>query len=129
MTDPIADMIIRIKNAFMAGRSELLLPHSKVKEAIAKLLRDNQYIENYEVVKEEPQNQLKLILRYVGKMSAITGVKRISKPGRRVYAKADQIPQTLSGYGMTVLSTNKGIIDDKTARKTQIGGEVLCQIW
>lgn len=129
MTDPIADMIIRIKNAFMAGLSEVSMPHSKMKEAIAKILRDNQYIEKYEVVEEKPQNQLKLVLRYVGKMSAITGVKRVSKPGRRIYAKAGQIPQTLNGYGMTVLSTNKGIIDDKTARKTQVGGEVLCQIW
>ena len=129
MTDPIADMIIRIKNSLMAGRSELVIPHSKLKEAIAKLLKNNKYIEDFSVLDKEPQADIKIILRYVDKLSAITGVKRVSKPGRRVYAKVGQIPSTLNGYGMTILSTNKGIIDDKAARKAQVGGEVLCQIW
>ena len=129
MTDPIADMIIRIKNAFMAGRTDLVIPHSKMKEAIAKLLKANNYIEDFAVEDKKPQADITIVLRYVDKMSAITGVKRVSKPGRRIYAKAGQVPSTLNGYGMTILSTNKGIIDDKTARKTQVGGEVLCQIW
>ena len=129
MTDPIADMIIRIKNAFMAGRTDLVIPHSKMKEAIAKLLKANNYIEDFAVEDKKPQADITIVLRYVDKMSAITGVKRVSKPGRRIYAKAGQVPSTLNGYGMTILSTNKGVIDDKTARKTQVGGEVLCQIW
>jgi len=129
MTDPIADMIIRIKNAFMAGRTDLVIPHSKMKEAIAKLLKASNYIEDFAVEDKKPQADITIVLRYIDKMSVITGVKRVSKPGRRIYAKAGQVPSTLNGYGMTILSTNKGVIDDKTARKTQVGGEVLCQIW
>ena len=129
MTDPIADMLIRIKNALMAGRKEVLIPHSKVKEALAKLLADHQYVESYEVLEKQPQNDIKIVLRYVDAASAISGVKRISKPGRRVYVTADKIPVTLNGYGLTILSTNQGVIDDKTARQKQVGGEVMCQIW
>ena len=129
MTDPIADMLIRIKNALMAGRKEVLIPHSKVKEALAKLLADHQYVESYELVEKQPQNDIKIVLRYVDAASAISGVKRISKPGRRVYVTADKIPVTLNGYGLTILSTNQGVIDDKTARQKQVGGEVMCQIW
>ena len=129
MTDPIADMIIRIKNAFMAGQTSVLIPHSKMKEAIAKLLKENNYVEDFAVEDKKPQAEIKITLRYVDDMSAITDVKRVSKPGRRIYEKAGQIPSTLNGYGLTILSTNKGIIDDKAARKAQVGGEVLCQIW
>ena len=129
MTDPIADMITRIKNAVMAGHKELVLPHSKMKVAIAKLLKENNYIKSFEILKKEPQSDIKIVLRYVGKMSAITGVKRVSKPGRRIYSPVEKIPRTLNGYGMTVVSTNKGVIDDKTARQEKVGGEVLCQIW
>ena len=129
MTDPIADMLIRIKNALMAGRKEVLIPHSKVKEALAKLLADHQYVESYQIVEKQPQNDIKITLRYVDSASAISGVKRVSKPGRRVYVTADKIPVTLNGYGLTILSTNKGVIDDKTARQQQVGGEVMCQVW
>jgi len=129
MTDPIADMIIRIKNACTAGRKDLVLPHSKVKEDIVKILKNNNYIEDYQVIDQEPQKEMKIVLRYVGKLSAITDVKRVSKPGRRVYVKAGEIPQTLNGYGLTILSSNQGVMDDKTARKAKVGGELLCQIW
>lgn len=129
MTDPIADMIIRIKNACMAERKDLVLPHSRVKEDIAKILKDNQYIEDYQLIDKIPQKDIKIVLRYVDKLSAITDVKRVSKPGRRVYVKASEIPQTLNGYGLTILSSNQGIIDDKKARKAKVGGEILCQIW
>ena len=129
MTDPIADMITRIKNACAAGRKDLVLHHSKVKEDIVKILKNNNYIEDYQVIDKEPQKEMKIVLRYVGKLSAITNVKRVSKPGRRIYVKAGEIPQTLNGYGLTILSSNQGVMDDKTARKAKVGGELLCQIW
>lgn len=129
MTDPIADMITRLKNACMAERKDLVLPHSRVKEDIVKILKENQYIEDYQLIEKKPQNDIKIILRYVNKLSVITDVKRVSKPGRRVYVKASDIPQTLNGYGLTILSSNRGIIDDKKARKEKVGGEILCQIW
>lgn len=129
MTDPIADMIIRIKNACMAERKDLVVPHSRVKEAIVKILKDHQYIEDYQLIDKKPQKDIKILLKYVGKLSVITDVKRVSKPGRRIYVKADEIPQTLNGYGLTILSSNQGIIDDKKARKAQVGGEIICQIW
>ena len=129
MTDPIADMIIRIKNSVMAGRKELLVPHSKVKLAIARLLKEFNYIEDCTVVEESKFKQIKIILKYLAKSPVISGVKRISKPGCRVYKDAHAIPNTLNGYGLTILSTNRGIMDGKSARKNNIGGEVLCQIW
>ena len=129
MTDPIADMIIRIKNASLTGRKDLVLPHSKLKEEIIKILKNNNYIEDFQIIDKEPQKEMKIILKYVGKLSVITNVKRVSKPGRRVYVKASEIPQTLNGYGLTILSSNQGVIDDKVARKAKVGGEILCQIW
>ncbi len=128
-TDSIADMLIRIKNALTAGHEEVLVPHSKMKAAIAEILLTEKYINKIEVIDSKPQNQLKLSLRYEGSLPAVSGVKRISKPGRRLYASAGQIPVTLGGYGITILSTNKGVITDKEARQKNIGGEVLCQVW
>ena len=129
MTDPIADMIIRIKNSVMAGRKDLLVPHSKMKEALAKILKEFNYVEAYEVASVDNFKQIKITLKYAGKTPVISGVKRVSKPGCRIYKGAKEIPSTLNGYGLTILSTNKGIMDDKSARKNNIGGEVLCQIW
>jgi small subunit ribosomal protein S8 len=129
MTDPIADMIIRIKNSVMAGRKDLVMPHSKLKEALARILKDFDYIDAYEVLNTSDFKEIKITLKYTGKSSVISGVKRVSKPGCRIYKSADAIPNTLNGYGLTILSTNKGIMDGKSARKNNIGGEVLCQIW
>lgn len=129
MTDPIADMIIRIKNALAAGHKDLLLPHSKLKMAIAKLLKEFNYVEDFRAVEDGQFKQIKLALKYVGKSPVISGVKRISKPGRRIYKGSADLPRTLNGYGLTIVSTNKGIMDGKTARKSNLGGEVLCQIW
>ncbi|AKM81179.1 MAG: 30S ribosomal protein S8 [Candidatus Pacebacteria bacterium GW2011_GWF2_38_9] len=129
MTDPIADMIIRIKNSVMAGRKDLVMPHSKLKEALARILKDFDYIDAYEVLNTSDFKEIKITLKYAGKASVISGVKRVSKPGCRIYKSADAIPNTLNGYGLTILSTNKGIMDGKSARKNNIGGEVLCQIW
>ncbi len=129
MNDPIADMITRIKNVIMARHDEVVIPHSKMKEAIAVLLKDNGYIESFEVVKKAPQDDITVKLKYIGKTAAITDVRRVSKPGRRVYSPVKEIPKTLGGYGMTVVSTSKGVITDTQARKQNTGGEVLCQIW
>lgn len=129
MTDPIADMIIRIKNAVAAGHKDLLMPHSNLKLAIAKILKDFNYVEGFKEVEDGQFKQIKLVMRYIGKTPVISGVKRVSKPGRRIYKSSGDIPRTLNGYGLTILSTNKGIMDGKTARKSNLGGEVLCQIW
>jgi small subunit ribosomal protein S8 len=129
MTDPIADMLIRIQNALMAGHLKVIVPHSKMKEALGKILLENMYVSDMSVVDKQPQKDIELTLRYVGKLPAISGVKRISKPGRRLYAAATKAPVTLGGYGLTILTTSKGVMTSKDARKQNVGGEVLCQIW
>jgi small subunit ribosomal protein S8 len=129
MTDPIADMIIRVKNAFMANKAEVSIPHSKLKEAIAKILEAEGYVESFEVEQTVPQKTINVKLKYVGKIPAITEVRRMSKPGRRVYATVQDIPRALGGYGVTIVSTSKGVVTDSEARKMNIGGELLCQIW
>jgi small subunit ribosomal protein S8 len=129
MTDPIADMLIRIKNALLARRKEVHLPHSKIKESIAKILVANNYIQDFKVVKQEPQAEIVVQLGYEDKLPKITNVKRISKPGRRLYTSVGRIPSSLNGYGITIISTSKGLLTDKEARKANLGGEILCQIW
>jgi len=129
MTDPIADMIIRIKNAFLASHREVALPHSKIKASIAQILEKGGYIEAVEIKDSLPQKTIVLKLKYIGKVPSITEVKRISKPGRRIYATARQIPRALGGYGLTIISSSQGILTDVEARKKNIGGEVICQIW
>lgn len=129
ITDPIGDMLIRIKNALLSGRSDVAMPHSKIKEAIAGKLKENGYITNFEVVKNQPQNELTISLKYVEEMPAITGIELISKPGRRLYAGKSEIPSSLNGYGITIVSTNKGILTDKEAAKLNVGGELICKIW
>jgi len=128
-TDSIADMLIRIKNALAAGHKEVVIPHSKLKVAIAGILVKENYVEKMESIEVKSQNQIKLKLRYEGSLPAISGVQRVSKPGRRLYAPVNQIPVTLGGYGITVLSTSLGVLTDKEARLKNIGGEVICQIW
>lgn len=129
MTDPIADMIIRIKNALMAGRATVEIPHSKLKQALALILVDEGYVDTAEVKQAVPVPVIEIGLKYVGKTPAITNVRRISKPGKRTYAGSKEIPSALGGYGITIISTNKGIVTDKKARQLNVGGEVLCQIW
>lgn len=129
ITDPVADMLIRIKNAILAGKASLTMPCTKLKVNIAKLLVDNNYINSYEVVEKTPQSDLKIVLRYQEKTNVITGVKQISKPGRRIYAPADKMPRVMSGYGLSIISSSKGLVTDAQARKLNVGGEVLCQIW
>ncbi|MFZ5376429.1 MAG: 30S ribosomal protein S8 [Patescibacteria group bacterium] len=129
MTDPIADMIIRIKNAVLSRHKAVVMPHSKMRNAIADILVEGQYIEAVEVLEKKPQSDLSITLKYIGKTPAITDVKRVSKPGRRLYAKADKLPATLNGYGLTIVSTSKGLMTGKQARQQKLGGEVVCQIW
>ncbi len=129
MNDPIADMITRIKNALMAKHDSVEIPHSKLKERIGQILLQSNYIEDVKVEQKAPQAQIVVKLRYVGRLSAITDVKRVSKPGRRVYAPASKIPRALGGYGITIVSTSKGVMTDADAKKQNLGGEVLCQVW
>ncbi len=128
-TDPIADIIIRIKNAHMARHATVELPFSKIKKSISDILVEEGYVSEATVKEGTPFNTIILTLKYIGKIPAINDVKRMSKPGRRLYAPAKKLPKALGGYGITIISTSKGVMTDKKARKENIGGELLCQIW
>ncbi|QSQ08981.1 30S ribosomal protein S8 [Koleobacter methoxysyntrophicus] len=130
MTDPIADMLTRIRNANIVRHEAVEIPASNIKKAIAQTLKDEGFIKDFEVLEDNKQGIIKIYLKYgPNKERVITGLKRISKPGLRVYAKKDEIPRVLGGLGIAILSTSKGIMTDKNARKEGIGGEVLCYIW
>ena len=130
VTDPIADMLTRIRNANAMRYKEVSMPVSKVKTEIAKILKDEGFIEDYKVNKDKVQGTLVLTLKYVNKKErVITGLKRISKPGLRVYAKAGEVPKVLNGFGIAIISTSKGIMTDKEARKNSLGGEVMAYVW
>ena len=130
VTDPIADMLTRIRNANQMRYQEVHVPASNMKIEIAKILKDEGFIADYKVDKNDVQGMITLTLKYgENKERVITGLKRISKPGLRVYAKNDEIPKVLNGLGIAILSTSKGIMTDKQARKLNIGGEVLAYVW
>lgn len=130
MTDPIADMITRIRNANSINKEMVEIPASTIKISIAKLLKEEGYILDYKVIETDPQNILRVFLKYVeNEEKVISGLKRISKPGLRVYVKKDEIPKVLGGLGIAIISTSQGIFTDKVARKNGIGGEVLCYVW
>ncbi|RCW63558.1 30S ribosomal protein S8 [Saliterribacillus persicus] len=130
MTDPIADMLTRIRNANMVRHEKLELPASNVKKEIADILKREGFIRDYEYVQDDKQGILRIFLKYgVNEERVITGLKRISKPGLRVYAKAEELPKVLNGLGIAVVSTSKGVLSDKEARAQAIGGEVLAYIW
>ena len=131
MSDPIADMLTRIRNANTAKHDTVDVPSSKMKEAIAKILTDEGYIAGYEIIEEGIKKTMKITLKYgVDKNEkVISGIKRISKPGLRVYANTDELPRVLGGIGTAIVSTNKGIITDKEARKLGVGGEVIAYVW
>jgi len=129
-TDPIADMLTRMKNAIMTEKKDVAIPLSTVKLEIAKILKEEGYIANFKVDKTRLPNQLYVELKYSGKkQNVIEGLKRVSKPGRRVYAEVDGIPQVLDGLGVAVISTSQGIVTGKECRKRNIGGEVLLYVW
>ena len=129
VTDPIADMLTRIRNANVMRYKEVEVPASKIKIEIARILKEEGFITDYKIKKNNIQDNIVLYLKYSGKERVITGLKRISKPGLRVYAKAEEIPTVLSGLGIAIISTSKGLMTDKDARKASLGGEVLAYIW
>ncbi|MFO7154579.1 MAG: 30S ribosomal protein S8 [Caldicoprobacter sp.] len=130
VTDPIADMLTRIRNALIAKHETVEVPASNVKRAIARILLEEGYIKDFTEIDDGKQGILKITLKYgPNKQRVITGLKRISKPGLRVYVKKDEIPKVLGGLGIAIISTSKGVMTDKQARKEGLGGEVLCYIW
>ena len=129
VTDPIADMLTRIRNANQMRYKEVEIPASKMKNEIARILKAEGFIVDYKVKKNNIQDILVLSLKYVDKERVITGLKRISKPGLRVYVKAEEVPSVLNGLGIAVISTSKGVMTDKEARANSLGGEVLAYIW
>lgn len=130
MTDPIGDMLTRLKNALMARHKSVIVPASKMKLEIARILKEEGYIEDYKYIKEETQPKIEIILKYdENKRPIIAGVKRISKPGRRIYKGYRDIPKVLDGFGIAIVSTSQGIMTDHEARKRKVGGEVICEIW
>jgi len=133
MSDPIADMLNRIRNATMREHETVSLPASSIKERLAEVLKREGYIEDYQVLPGEPQPILRMKLKYVGdrrnRRAVISGLKRVSSPGRRVYVGKDEIPWVLSGMGIAVLTTSKGLMTGQEARRLGVGGEVICQIW
>ena len=130
VTDPIADLLTRMRNANQMRYNEVVIPSSKIKLEITKILKDEGYIEDYKVEKNEVQDNIIVTLKYgKNKERVISGLKRISKPGLRVYAKAEEIPTVLNGLGISIVSTSKGIMTGKEAKKQNLGGEVLAYIW
>ncbi len=130
MNDPIADMLTRIRNAQIARHEQVLMPASNMKKAIAKILLDEGYIKGVDFIDDGLQGQIKITIKYAqGKQPVIKGLKRISKPGLRVYAKSDEMPKVLGGLGIAIVSTSQGVMSDKDARKNGIGGEVLAYVW
>ena len=130
MTDPIADMLTRIRNATMRKHESVLIPASGVKREIARLLKDEGFVRDARVVSQEGRQAIKIELKYLNEDdSVIAGIQRVSTPGRRVYVRQDRIPSVKGGYGVAILSTNKGIMTDKQSRQAKVGGEVLCYVW
>jgi small subunit ribosomal protein S8 len=135
LSDPIADMLTRIRNAVMSGQSLTAMPQSKVKLEIAKILKEEGYLENYEVADGEKPGQkvLRLRIKYIGerreRRPVLTNLQRVSRPGRRVYTKKQDIPWVLSGIGVAILSTPKGVMTGQRARQLGVGGEIICKVW
>jgi small subunit ribosomal protein S8 len=129
VTDPIADMLTRIRNAIMAGHDGVLVPCSKIKLSIIKILKEEGFIDRYEVLKGKPQSMIKIHLKYADDQPAILGLERVSKPGLRVYVERREIPRVYGGLGIAILSTSKGIMTGQEAWRHNLGGEILCYVW
>ncbi len=129
ITDPIADMLTRIRNAGTAKHATVDVPASKMKKAIADILANEGYISAYQLIEDGGQGVIRITLKYNGKTHAITGIRRISKPGLRIYAGTEELPKVLRGLGTAIISTSKGIMTDKQARTEHVGGEVLAFVW
>ncbi len=128
-TDPIADMLTRIRNANAAKHMCVDVPASNVKKAIAEILLEEGYIKNYQIIEDGKQDIIRIALKYNGKEKAISGLKRVSAPGLRIYKSKDELPKVLRGLGIAIVSTSKGIMTDKKARKENVGGEVMAFVW
>ncbi len=133
MSDPIADMLTRIRNAIMRQHKTVVMPASKLKQAVADVLKSEGYIADYKVVEQNPFSLLHITLKYVGdkksRQSVITGLSRVSKPGRRIYVGKADIPWVLSGMGISIVTTSKGVMTGQKARRLGVGGEILCKVW
>lgn len=133
ISDPIGDMLTRIRNALMIGRANVEIPHSKLKVEIARILKDEGYIEDYSVGDEKPGPMIHITLKYYGsrrdRKPVITHLERVSKPGRRVYSERKELPRVLSGMGIAIVTTPKGVMTAQQARRAGVGGEVLCYVW
>ena len=129
MSDVIADMLTRIRNANDAKHESVEIPASNMKKAIADILVNEGYIKGYQIIDDNKQGIIKVTLKYVGKQKAITGLKRVSKPGLRVYADCEHMPKVMNGLGIAIVATSKGVMTDKRARKENVGGEVLAVVW
>lgn len=130
MTDPVADMLTRIRNANTVGHATVDIPASKLKKSIADILFNEGYIKGYDIIEEGTQGILRVQMKYgADKERVISGIKKISKPGLKVYAKSNEVPRVLGGLGIAIISTSKGVISDKEARKLGVGGEVICYVW
>lgn len=130
MSDPLADMLTRVRNACMVKFETVDIPLSKVKVYVAKILKEEGYINDYHIQEDGVQGVLRVDLKYgQNKEKVITGIRRVSKPGRRIYVDADNIPKVMSGLGVGIISTSKGVMSDRQARKMRVGGELLCEVW
>ncbi len=129
VTDPIADMLTRIRNAIMVRHDSVLVPASKIKLAVARILKEEGFISDYEVIKGKPHREIKIILRYLENKPAISGLKRVSKPGLRVYVQKKEIPRVYGGLGIAIISTSKGLRTGQEAWRQGSGGELLCYVW
>ena len=133
MSDPIADMLTRVRNGLHRQHPSVSMPHSKVKEAIAEVLKEEGYIEDFKVLSQKPRDVLQIDLKYLGgrrdRRSVITGIERVSKPGRRIYVDKNSIPWVLSGMGIAIMTTSRGIMTGQQARRLGEGGEVICKVW
>jgi small subunit ribosomal protein S8 len=129
VTDPIADLLTRVRNAAMARHDSVTMPASKMKIPIAKILKDEGFIADYSIIKGEPQRMMKITLKYIDKQPAFIGLERVSKPGLRVYKGKGEIPRVFGGLGIAIISTSRGLLTGQEAWKKNLGGEVLCYVW
>ena len=129
INDPIADALTRIRNANMVKHETVSIPYSKLKEELIKVLKNDGYVDCYTVVEKDGFKVIEVTLKYINSQSVITGLQRVSKPGLRVYSKAKNMPRVFDGMGIAIISTSKGLMNEKTARENKLGGEVLCYVW
>jgi len=129
VTDPISDFLTRLRNAVKARKKVVTIPSSKMKTSLAEILKNQKFINDYEIISDNKQGIIKISLKYIQGNPAISGLKRISKPGLRVYSGRDTFPRVLNGLGISIISTSKGLLTDKQAKKEEVGGEIICQIW